>query len=60
MLLARKQADKSQGIGIIRVALMTEAAFNLHYAHIVAELAAALGVSGETDQGISIIDRADC
>jgi hypothetical protein len=36
---------------------MTEAAFNLHYAHIVA---AALGVSCETDQGLSIIDRADC
>jgi predicted ATPase/DNA-binding winged helix-turn-helix (wHTH) protein len=60
MLLCKKHSDKSQGIKMIRTALseLPENSFNLHYVHILADLADALGLSGQTEQGLVTIEQA--
>jgi predicted ATPase/DNA-binding winged helix-turn-helix (wHTH) protein/AraC-like DNA-binding protein len=60
MLLTKKHADKSQGISMIRTALseLPESAFHLHYAQILANLAEALGLCGQAEQGLATLEPA--
>jgi hypothetical protein len=60
MLSTKRDADKSHGIGMIRAALseLPENAFHILYAQILASLAEALGLIGEAEQGLAVLDAA--
>lgn len=60
MLLTKKHADQCNVTGMIRAALseLPENAFHIYYAQILADLAEALGLSGQAEQGLATLEPA--